>query len=183
VALPSWIALALALIISAATLARADTPQLADAVSTAHLLAPTLAQAQPPVDPLMADDAEPLSMAGTLLQTLLVLGIVIGLVYVTLNFGLRRMMGLRALPAGAATLVKVVERIPLDPKRSLFVVQAAGEYLLVGGGDDGLSLIGKLDTAEVERVLSQRAATPGQISPFLQKLLSRKDGTSPVEKV
>jgi flagellar protein FliO/FliZ len=92
-------------------------------------------------------------------------------------------MGLRGLPTGRSTLVKVIERIPLDPKRSLFVVQAAGEYLLIGGGDDGLNLLGKLDAAEVERVLDQQLKQTPQMSPFLQKLLSRKGSTPPADKV
>ncbi len=139
------------------------------------------AQAGPFAQTPVEDDPE--SMVGTLFRTLLVLAIVLGLVYVSLNYGLRRLMGLRGLPTGRSTLVKVIERIPLDPKRSLFVVQAAGEYLLIGGGDDGLNLLGKLDAAEVERVLDQQLKQAPQISPFLQKLLSRKGATPPADKV
>lgn len=120
-----------------------------------------------------ADEFENVSLGGTLLKTMLVLGIVVGLIYLSLNFGLRKLMGVRGVSMGRSSLVKVVERIPLDPKRSLFVIHAAGEYLLVGGGDEGLSLLSKLDAAEVERHLAERKQNGGAASPFLQKLLSR----------
>ncbi len=114
-----------------------------------------------------------------LLRTLVVLGIVLAVIYLTLNFGLRRLMGLKGLPSGHASVVTLLERVPLDQKRALFVVKAAGEYLLVGGADGGLSLIAKLDAAEVERLQRERVATPLALSPFLQKLLTRRGGPPP----
>jgi flagellar protein FliO/FliZ len=124
---------------------------------------------------------DPESMLGSLLKMFLMLALVLGAVYLTLNHGLRRLMGVRAVPLGAEPLVRVVERIPLDPKRSMFVVQAAGEYLLIGGGEQGLSLLGKLDSDEVERLLGARRQAASIQSPFLQKLLSRKAGPPPPE--
>jgi flagellar biogenesis protein FliO len=78
-------------------------------------------------------------------------------------------------------MVTVLERVPLDQKRSLFVVEAAGEVLLVGGGDGSLSLISKLDRAEVDKLRAAAASSrgPAQLSPFLQKLLGRKDVPPP----
>ncbi len=103
---------------------------------------------------------------------------VIGAIYITLNFGLRRLMGVRGV--GSAHLVAVMERTVLDQKRSLLVVRAAGEYLLLGASDQGVNLIHKLDTQEVERLERESRAqvSPG-ISPFLQKLLARKGGPPP----
>jgi len=119
-------------------------------------------------------------MGWTLFRTFVVLVLVLGLIYLTLNHGLRWLMGIRAPGAGREPLVRVVERVPLDPKRSLFVVKAAGEYLLVGGGEGPLNLISKLDPAEVSRIEAARTAPAVPlISPFLQKLLSRKGGSAP----
>jgi flagellar biogenesis protein FliO len=112
-------------------------------------------------------------------QMFVVLGIVILLIYLTLNVGLRRVMGLRS-PVGRRSTVQVLERIPLDQKRMMFVVKAGAEYLLVGGVEGGLSLICKLDPAEVERVERENKAAPAvAMPPFLQKLLTRKGGTPP----
>jgi flagellar biogenesis protein FliO len=122
---------------------------------------------------------EPESLGWTLIRTLLVLGAVVASIYLTLNVGLRRLMGLQAVSAGRQPLVSVVERLPLDQRRSLFVVKAADEYLLVGGGEAGLQLLSKLDSAAVERLRAQRPETNVvPLSPFLQKLLSRRPGGS-----
>ncbi len=125
------------------------------------------------VEPPDAAPVEELNLGWTLVRTFVVLGFIIMVIYVTLNFGLRRLMGISAVPRGQA-VVQVVERIPLDQKRAMFVVKAAGEYLLIGGGDGSLQLIAKLDAPEVEKLRLQRL--PGiALSPFLQKLLKRRE--------
>ncbi|WP_254627652.1 flagellar biosynthetic protein FliO [Myxococcus sp. CA040A] len=124
-------------------------------------------------------EAEPESMGWMLIRTLLVLGAVVASIYLTLNVGLRRLMGLQGAVPGKQTVVTVVERLTLDPKRALFVVKAADEYLLVGGGEAGLQLLSKLDSEAVERIRAQRPQTNVvPLSPFLQKLLSRRSGGS-----
>jgi flagellar protein FliO/FliZ len=134
----------------------------------------------PTVDAPVGAGEEPESLGWTLLRTLLVLGAVVASIYLTLNVGLRRMMGLQAVAVGRQPLVSVVERLPLDQRRSLFVVKAADEYLLVGGGEAGLQLLSKLDSEAVERIRAQRPQTNVvPLSPFLQKLLSRRSGGSP----
>ena len=126
--------------------------------------------------------AEGLGLGGALLRMILVLGVVIALIYLTLNFGLRRLMGVQGFAAGRARIVSVVERIPLDQRRSMFVVKAAGEYLLVGAGEAQLSLIARLDTETVERIekeLREAQTRSPQLSPFLQKLLTRRNDAKP----
>ena len=127
--------------------------------------------------------AEPESLGWTLFSTLLSLGAIVALIYLTLNVGLRRLIAARGMPFARAGLVKVVERVMLDPKRALFVVHAAGDYLLIGGGGEGLSLIARLDPVEVERLLRQPASSPAQPSAFLQKLLSRRGEVPPGGRV
>ena len=58
------------------------------------------------------------------------------------------------------------------------VVRAGREYLIVGQSETGMTLLSKLEPAEVEARALAAAAAPGvpALSPFLQKLLSRKDG-------
>ena len=122
--------------------------------------------------------AEELNLGWTLFRTMLVLAMVIALAWLSLNVGLRRLLGIR--PVVGTSMVTVLERVMLDQKRSLFVVEAAGEVLLVGGGDGALSLISKLDRAEVERLRADSAKSkPVQLSPFLQKLLGRKEPPPP----
>lgn len=105
------------------------------------------------------------------------LGFIIATIYLTLNFGLRRLMGIRTV--GGVSLVQVMDRVPLDQKKSLYVLRAAGEYLLVGGTDGALSLISKLDPQEVERLEREARTQAPSLSPFLQKLLARRGGPPP----
>lgn len=150
--------------------------------------APSAAPATPRAEPKWEDPTleqpagageEQESLGWTLVRTLLVLGAVVASIYLTLNVGLRKLMGLQSVASGRQPLVSVVERLPLDPKRSLFVVKAADEYLLVGGGEAGLQLLSKLDPEAVSRIQEQRPQTKVvPLSPFLQKLLSRRSGGS-----
>lgn len=117
--------------------------------------------------------AEEFSVGWTLLRTIIVLAMVVALAYLTLNIGLRKLLGIKA-PIGTS-VVTVLERVALDQKRSLFVVEAAGEVLLLGGADNALSLITKLDRKEVERLKTVPPTSPVQLSPFLKKLLGKPE--------
>ena len=46
-------------------------------------------------------------------------------------------------------LLDVVARVPLEPRRSLYVVEVAGKTLLVGTSEMGLPVLSELDGAEV----------------------------------
>lgn len=144
-------------------------PPVADAKPT---MEPELPRSQPP-DLAAAD----LDVGWALLRTMVVLGMVVLLAWLTLNVGLRKLMGIR--PAVGTQLITVLERVPLDQKRALFVVEAAGEVLLVGGGDAGLSLLAKLDKAEVDRLRAAGGEGGLKLSPLVQKLLGRKDVPPP----
>jgi flagellar protein FliO/FliZ len=160
--------------------ATAAQPPLAPAAPSLSVDAPKDELKLPLADielPKSEPAPEELNLGWTLVRTFVVLGFVIMAIYVTLNFGLRRLMGISAMPRGQA-LVQVLERVPLDQKRAMFVVKAAGEYLLIGGGDSALALITKLDASEVEKLQVQRVP-PIALSPFLLKLLKRREVPAP----
>lgn len=152
-------------------------PAAEPSVKPERLPVPIDSLAVPRPDPVEPAPAEELNLGWTLVRTVLVLGIVILSVYLTLNFGLRRLLGIAAVPRGPG-VVQVMERIPLDQKRAMFVIKAAGEYLLIGGGDGALQLIAKLDPAEVEKLHPQRPPSL-TLSPLLQKLLKRREAPAP----
>lgn len=56
-----------------------------------------------------------------------------------------------------ADVMTVVARLPLEPRRSLYVVDVAGKTLLVGTSEMGLSLVSELDGAAVH---ARAAARP-----------------------
>lgn len=136
---------------------------------------PEIPREEPP--DLAAPD---LDLGWTLVRTMVVLGMVVALMYLTLNVGLRKLLGVRAAPT--ARIISVLDRVALDQKRSVYVVEAAGEVFLIGGSEASLTLLGKLDALEVARLKgSSGSATPPpvRLSPLLQKLLGRKEDVPP----
>jgi len=75
-------------------------------------------------------------------------------------------------------VVKVRERVPLDSKRTLYLVEAGDEFLLLGSGEHDVSFLARLD-AERTRAALERPPEPPQISttstnagkPFWERLL------------
>ena len=183
---PAWLVCACLLLVP---LARAEAPAASAPPASAgvHAASAEPSKPQPPAtDELGAPfpppglEEEPESLGWMLTRTLLLFGAVVASIYLTLNVGLRKLMGLQGVPAGRPSVVSVLERVPLDQRRTLFVLKAADEYLLVGGGESGLQLLSKLDTAAVERIRSERPPSNViSLSPFLQKLLARRDATPP----
>src|SRR5262245_63726892 len=93
---------------------------------------------------------------GDLLVTSLV---VLGAVCIA-AFALVRLIG-RWFTTGRSRgghLLDVVARVPLEPRRSLYVVEVAGKTLLVGTSEMGLSVLSELDGSEVKsRVQAQQS--------------------------
>jgi len=51
--------------------------------------------------------------------------------------------------ARGAHMMDVLARVPLEPRRSLYVVEVAGKTLLVGTSEMGLNVLTELDASEV----------------------------------
>jgi flagellar biogenesis protein FliO len=86
------------------------------------------------------------SYGDLLVTSLIVLGVVCVAAFVAV-----RVFG-RLLSTGrtrGAHLMNVVSRVPLEPRRSLYVVEVAGKTLLVGTSEMGLSVLTELDAQEV----------------------------------
>ena len=81
-----------------------------------------------------------------LVQTLLALAAVCVLAWVVLRWGARRGLGLGA----SRGQVRVLERVPLDARRSLFLVKVGTRTLLVGTGDGAApNVLRELEAGEV----------------------------------
>jgi flagellar biogenesis protein FliO len=124
-----------------------------------------LAQTPPPVDyqsdrppptawdkQQEADGAAPttpapedgVSLLAQLAKTTVSLLLVIGLIYLFSRFALPRLLAMR--PAGkSGKVVTVVERVPLDQKNALVVIDLhEGPRLLLASGEKGVQLLGDL---------------------------------------
>src|SRR5512144_2804692 len=93
------------------------------------------------------------SYGDLLVTSLVVLGAVCVAAFVAV-----RLFG-RLLSTGRARgahLLDVVARVPLEPRRSLYVVEVAGKTLLVGTSEMGLSVLSELDGSEVRARVQAR---------------------------
>ncbi len=79
-----------------------------------------------------------------LAQSLLSLVAVCALAWFVLRAAARRGFGTR--PGGVLT---VLDRVVLEPRRTLYVVRAGDKVLLVGSGEHGLTTLSELDPATV----------------------------------
>jgi flagellar protein FliO/FliZ len=110
------------------------------------------------------------------IQMLLVLGGVLALAYLILAKVLPRLMRIEA-PLAPRKLLQVVDRLPIDQRKSILVLKMAGQYFLVGTSEGSIDLLSKLDPSEIEAALKVEVAPRG---PILDSLLKRrpKEGES-----
>lgn len=99
------------------------------------------------------------SYLGDLLRSLVVLGAVCAAAFFGLRWLARRGFGLPG--GGKGGTVTVLQRVPLEPRKSLYVVRAGGRVLLIGTGEAGPpALIAELDPKSVE----QASADPRKLA-------------------
>ena len=85
-----------------------------------------------------------------LLQTLLALGVVCLLAFVLLRWGAKWLYG-----AGrSGQRMRLVERLPLEPRRALYLVEVAGRRLVLGSSENGVTLLVELEPETVEKEAS-----------------------------
>lgn len=101
-----------------------------------------------------------------LVGSLLVLGLVCLVAWLVVRIGTRRFWS----PRGGGVL-EVVARVPLEPRRSLYVVEVAGKTLLVGTSEMGLSVLSELDADRVRTDLER--PSPRSFAQALRAVLGR----------
>jgi flagellar protein FliO/FliZ len=90
----------------------------------------------PPPPPAFEDDAPPAALSAgevvrPMVKTVVALTVVLLLAWLTLHKGMGRLVE----RAQAGKRLRVVERVALDARRSLFLVEVDGRTMVVGGGD------------------------------------------------
>ncbi len=76
-----------------------------------------------------------------------------------------------------AHLLDVVARMPLEPRRSLYVVEVAGKTLLVGTSEMGLSVLSELDGGEVRARIVPRQS----FGELVRAAWQRRRGDAPTQ--
>jgi flagellar biosynthetic protein FliO len=116
------------------------------------------------------DVAVPGGYGVALLQTLLALAAVCILAWVVLRWGARRGFGV-GLGGGR---VRVLERVALDPRRAIYLVQVADKVLLIGAGDGAApAVLAELDPSELPPEPERSAST---FRDVLARLGAKRDG-------
>jgi flagellar biogenesis protein FliO len=93
-----------------------------------------------------------------LIRVLLALAGVLVIAIVVLRYLLPRFGGVAAVPQGP---FRLLARFPLEPKRSLYLVQVGKAYLVLSSSESGVQQIAKLDPSE----MSEMAETPHSAQP------------------
>jgi flagellar biogenesis protein FliO len=122
-----------------------------------------------------------LSFLWMLVQTVFALVLVCGLAYVIFRVILPRL----AVSYGTNNMVRVVDRIGLDARKSLYVIEVAGKWMLVASSESGVQLISELDAASAklaeDEILKNRQLPPGtgfgkSFADKLNEVISRNQG-------
>jgi flagellar biogenesis protein FliO len=82
------------------------------------------------------------SLAHMLLQTVVGLGLVCGLCYVAVRVIMPRLSSLRM----RGGLVRVAFAMTLEPRKRLYVIEVAGQWMLLATSESGTQLISTLDS-------------------------------------
>lgn len=126
-----------------------------------------------------------LSFLWMLVQTIFALVLVCGLAYLIFRVILPRL----AVSYGANNMVRVVDRIGLDARKSLYVIEVAGKWMLVASSESGVQMISELDAEEArlaEQEILNKRMKPGagaaggfggkSFADKLNEVISRKQG-------
>jgi flagellar biogenesis protein FliO len=116
-------------------------------------------------------------LAALVVQMVAVMGGVSLLAYLVLGKVLPRVLKVEQ-PIAPRRLLRVVDRLMIDQRRSIMVLKSGEQYFLVGSTEHGINLLSRLDASEVEAALAG-AGTEAGLAPLASAfgaLLERRPG-------
>lgn len=95
--------------------------------------------------------------------------------FLFLAVGLLLWVGFRLLgrPPGNGVM-KVLAKIPLEARRSLYLVEVTGSYFLIGAGEGGLSTLAELEASQVKEALASAQKNEKPLAVQMMELLQKK---------
>jgi flagellar protein FliO/FliZ len=135
-----------------------------------------------PFSAFAGDSGTGFNMAASLFQSFGSLALVLGLIYLLTHFSRRWLKGGTGL-AGGRGYIRIVETRHLAPKKTLHLVEIAGEYMLLGNGGEGITFLKQIDMLEdieVIEVLGQDRSTKELFQNKLESLMDRIRNSSPM---
>lgn len=103
-------------------------------------------QVPTPFDPTRYNDGGA-SFFSMLAQTIVALALVCGLAYALFRWVLPR---LQQVGGASGSMVRIVDRTGLDARKSLYVIEVTGRWLLIASSEAGVQLISELDATNAE---------------------------------
>ena len=98
-----------------------------------------------------------LSFLWMMVQTILALSVVCGLAYVLFRVILPKL----SFSGSANSMVRIVDRVSIDARKSLCVIEVAGKWMLIAISENGVQLVSELD-AETAKVSESDIAAARQ---------------------
>ncbi len=105
-----------------------------------------------------------------LLRTFFFLGLVCLLIYFLLRKVLPRII---QMPGIRNRTVKIIERLPLDQKKSLVVVEIQDKAFLLGCSENSINILMELDREKMETKPPAAAGSSGSFDSVLKKIAFR----------
>jgi len=90
------------------------------------------------------------------LKVIAILGLVILFAMIALRFWLPKLTGVPGAPDGP---ISVAWRTPLEPRKTLYVVRAGSNYLLLSASDAGVQFLTSLDPGRIEADIQRISET------------------------
>jgi flagellar biosynthetic protein FliO len=112
-------------------------------------------------------------LGGSLAVSLVSLGVVCLVAVVALRF-----LGRRGIGRGNGP-IKVVARCPLEPRRSVYLIEAAGRCFLVGVGDGPMTMLAEVGVEDVKATLPKATESGKRFAEVLGRVLGRDGGQGP----
>jgi flagellar protein FliO/FliZ len=107
------------------------------------------------------------------IKLLVILAGILILAWVGLRHWLPKLSGMRGLDAGP---IRIMARMPLEPRKTLYIVKAGDQYMLLGASDTQVSFLKELPAESIEAILARPAPTapaPGGFSQLLARLRNK----------
>lgn len=151
-------------LLAVALAAGAPSPEAATSTATA-------AEVRPVEETPELADLGTGQLVQTFVEMVTVLAAVCLLAYLLLAKALPRLLRV-PMPTASHRLLSVVDRLPLDPKRSILVVAMGEQHFLVGSSEEGLSLLARLDAGDVREATAAAEARAREVGasrlPFVR---------------
>jgi flagellar biogenesis protein FliO len=102
-------------------------------------------------------------------KLMLVLAGIVALAYAALRLWLPKLSGLQQQAKGP---IQVLARMPLEPRKNLYIIKAGADYLLVGTAENSVHMISPLQ-AEALAGYAEAAVKPDTAAPDFLTVLRR----------